>query len=41
MPKYMQKPNAANVAIMADKLPKNPSQGFDRTTSPIIQVIIL
>lgn len=37
----MQKPNAASVAIMADKLPKNPSHGFERTTSPIIHVIIL
>lgn len=41
IPKYIQKPNAANVAIMADKFPKKPSHGFERTTSPIIHVIIL
>lgn len=41
IPRYIQHPNAANVAIMADKLPKNPSHGFERTTSPIIHVIIL
>lgn len=41
MPKYIAKPNAANVAIVADKLPKNPIHGFDRTTSRIIQVIVL
>lgn len=38
---YMAKPKADNVAIIADKLPKNPSHGFERTTSPIIHVIIL
>lgn len=41
IPKYIQKPNAANVAIIADKFPRNPSHGFDRTTSPIIHVITL
>lgn len=41
MPKYMQRPKAAAVAITADTLPSNPSHGFDLTTSPIIQVIML
>lgn len=39
--KYMARPNAAAVAIIADKLPKSPSQGFERTTSPIMHVIML
>lgn len=38
---YIAKPNEANVAIIADKLPKNPNHGFDLTTSPIIHVIML
>lgn len=37
----MQQPNAANVAIMADKLPNNPRKGFERTWSNCIDVIIL
>lgn len=41
MPKYMAMPNAANVAIIADRFPSSPSHGFDRTTSPIMHVIIL
>lgn len=41
MPKYMAKPNAANVAIIADRFPSSPSHGFDRTTSPIMHVIML
>lgn len=41
MPKYIAKPNAAHVAIIADKLPNSPSHGFDRTWSPIMQVITL
>lgn len=41
MPKYMARPNAANVAIIADRFPKSPSHGFDRTTSPIMHVIML
>lgn len=41
IPQYIAKPNAANVAIIADKLPKSPRKGFERTTSHIIQVIIL
>lgn len=40
-PAYIAKPNAANVAMIADKLPKKPSHGFERTTSAIIHVIIL
>lgn len=41
MPKYIAKPNEAIVAMIAERLPKNPSHGFDRTTSPIIHVIML
>lgn len=41
IPKYMAKPKAAIVAITADMLPIKPSQGFERTTSPIIHVIML
>lgn len=41
MPRYMAKPKAAQVAITADTLPISPSQGFDLTASPIIQVITL
>lgn len=41
MPKYIAKPNAANVAPIADKFPKKPINGFERTTSPIIHEIIL
>lgn len=37
----MAKPNAASVAMIADKFPNNPSHGFERTTSNIIHVIIL
>ena len=40
MPKYMAHPNAAAVAITAEMLPSKPSQGFERTQSPIIQVTI-
>lgn len=31
MPKYIAKPNAAHVAIIADTLPNSPNHGFDRT----------
>jgi hypothetical protein len=39
--KYMARPNAAAVAITALMFPKRPSQGFERTVSPIIQVTML
>lgn len=41
MPKYIAKPKEATVAINADTLPRSPSHGFDRTTSPIMQVMTL
>lgn len=41
MPKYMAKPNAAHVAMIADKFPRSPSHGFERTESLIIDVITL
>lgn len=41
MPKYIARPKAAAVASTAEILPINPSQGLDRTTSPIIHVMIL
>lgn len=31
IPKYIEKPNAATVAIIADKFPMRPINGFDRT----------
>lgn len=41
MPQYMAKPKAAKVAIMAEIFPIRPRKGFDRTASPIMQVIML
>lgn len=41
MPQYMAKPKAAKVAIIAEILPIRPRKGFDRTASPIMQVMML
>lgn len=41
MPMYIAKPKPAAVAITADIFPIRPSHGFERTTSPIIHVMIL
>lgn len=40
-PAYIAKPNEASVAIIALRLPRNPSQGFERTASNIMHVITL
>lgn len=39
--KYIAKPNAPSVDIIADMIPIKPSHGFDLTESPIILVIML
>lgn len=41
IPKYIASPKPAAVAMTADTFPIRPSHGFDRTTSPIMQVMIL
>lgn len=41
MPQYIARPKAARVAIMAETLPMSPRKGFERTASPIMQVIML
>jgi hypothetical protein len=41
MPRYMANPKAAAVDMHALILPKSPSQGFDRTVSPIMHVRML
>lgn len=40
-PRYIERPNAAAVAMHALMLPNRPSHGFDRTVSPIMHVIML
>lgn len=39
-PRYMHNPNAATVAIAAERLPRRPSQGLLRTQSVIMHVTI-
>lgn len=41
IPKYIARPNPAAVAMTAETHPIRPSPGLDRTTSPIILVMIL
>lgn len=41
IPRYIAHPNAAKVAIIAEKLPMKPSHGFDFTGSLIMHVITL
>lgn len=40
-PRYIERPNAAAVAMHALMLPNRPSQGLDRTVSPIMHVKML
>lgn len=40
IPKYIAHPNAATVAMTAEIFPRRPSHGFERTQSPIMQVMM-
>lgn len=41
IPRYMQTPKAAKVAIVTESIPLTPNQGFDLTESKVMQVMML